>query len=198
MVPLAVDSRIVAAVISGWTGIPVGRMLADEIRSVMTLKDRMAERIVGQPQALDAICRRIVDVARRTRRPVEAQGRVPPRRDAAADRVERLRLADDALAHPLMQREHAGDFVGEHASDRYAGPAGNDGGDHARVAGERHERSRLPCNVSSACVSPSRRRRRFELADCVTISRSRCHAIASARAPRASPSVAFDCSPSRL
>ncbi len=59
MVPLAVDSRSVAGVISGWTGIPVGRMLADEIRSVMTLKDRMAERIVGQPQALDAIARRI-------------------------------------------------------------------------------------------------------------------------------------------
>jgi type VI secretion system protein VasG len=59
MVPLAVDSRSVAAVVSGWTGIPVGRMMADEVRSVMTLKDRMAERIVGQPQALDAIARRI-------------------------------------------------------------------------------------------------------------------------------------------
>ncbi len=59
MVPLAVDSRSVASVVSGWTGIPVGRMLADEIRSIMTLKERMAERIVGQPQSLDAICRRI-------------------------------------------------------------------------------------------------------------------------------------------
>ena len=59
MVPLAVDERVVASVISGWTGIPAGRMLADEIRSVMTLKERMQERIVGQPQALDAICRRI-------------------------------------------------------------------------------------------------------------------------------------------
>jgi type VI secretion system protein VasG len=59
MVPLAVDSRAVAGVVSGWTGIPVGRVLADEVRSVMTLKDRMAERIVGQAQALDAIARRI-------------------------------------------------------------------------------------------------------------------------------------------
>ncbi|HEX5719913.1 MAG TPA: type VI secretion system ATPase TssH [Thermoanaerobaculia bacterium] len=59
LVPLSVDSRSVAGVVSGWTGIPVGRMLADEIRSVMNLKDRMAERIVGQPQALDAIARRI-------------------------------------------------------------------------------------------------------------------------------------------
>ena len=55
MVPLHVDSRTIASVVSGWTGIPVGRMLADEIRSVLTLKERLAERIVGQPQALDAI-----------------------------------------------------------------------------------------------------------------------------------------------
>jgi type VI secretion system protein VasG len=59
MVPIAVDERVVASVVSGWTGIPVGKMLADEIRSVMTLGDRMAERIVGQPQALETICRRI-------------------------------------------------------------------------------------------------------------------------------------------
>jgi len=59
MVPLHVDSRTIASVVSGWTGIPVGRMLADEVRSVLTLKERLAERIVGQPQALDAICRRI-------------------------------------------------------------------------------------------------------------------------------------------
>ncbi|HEX4955284.1 MAG TPA: type VI secretion system ATPase TssH [Thermoanaerobaculia bacterium] len=59
MVPLAVDSRSVAAVISGWTGIPAGRMLADEVRSVLTLPERLAGRIVGQPQALTAISRRI-------------------------------------------------------------------------------------------------------------------------------------------
>jgi type VI secretion system protein VasG len=59
MIPLSVDSRTVAAVVSGWTGIPVGRVLADEVRSVLTLKERLAERIVGQPQALDAICRRV-------------------------------------------------------------------------------------------------------------------------------------------
>ncbi len=59
LVPLAVDARVVAAVIAGWTGIPAGRMLADEVRNVLALQERLAERIVGQPQALDAICRRI-------------------------------------------------------------------------------------------------------------------------------------------
>lgn len=59
MVHAAVDPDVVASVISGWTGIPVGSMLSDEIRSVLTLEARMAERIVGQPQALDAVSRRI-------------------------------------------------------------------------------------------------------------------------------------------
>jgi type VI secretion system protein VasG len=59
LVPLAVDERVVAAVIAGWTGIPAGRMMADEVRGVLALEERLGERIVGQPQALDAICRRI-------------------------------------------------------------------------------------------------------------------------------------------
>jgi type VI secretion system protein VasG len=59
LVPFACDARAVAAVVSGWTGIPVGRVLADEIPGVLALHERMGERIVGQPQALDAICRRI-------------------------------------------------------------------------------------------------------------------------------------------
>jgi type VI secretion system protein VasG len=59
LVPVCVDSRIVADVISGWTGIPVGKMLADEIHTVLQLKERLAERVVGQDQALDAIARRV-------------------------------------------------------------------------------------------------------------------------------------------
>ena len=59
MVPVWVDSGVVARVISNWTGIPVGKMLTDEIDTVLTLKDRLSQRIIGQPQALDTICRRI-------------------------------------------------------------------------------------------------------------------------------------------
>ncbi|WP_035707112.1 type VI secretion system ATPase TssH [Niveispirillum irakense] len=59
MVPLSVDHRAVASVVSGWTGIPVGRMLTDNIAAVRSLRQRMAERVVGQEEALDAIARRI-------------------------------------------------------------------------------------------------------------------------------------------
>lgn len=59
LVSVCVDSSVVADVISGWTGIPVGKMMADEIHTVLHLQDRLADRIVGQSQALDAIARRV-------------------------------------------------------------------------------------------------------------------------------------------
>ncbi len=59
LVPVAVDGDAVAAVVSAWTGVPVGKMLRDTIDTVLTLRDRLGERIVGQPQALDGIARRI-------------------------------------------------------------------------------------------------------------------------------------------
>ncbi|CAD6528392.1 Protein ClpV1 [Paraburkholderia hiiakae] len=59
MVPVCVDSKTIAAVIASWTGIPVGKMLADEAHAVRTLKGRLAQRIVGQDAALDRIAMRI-------------------------------------------------------------------------------------------------------------------------------------------
>ncbi len=59
MVPLCVDSGVIARVISNWTGIPVGKMLTDEVDTVLRLKEKMSRRIIGQDQALDAIARRI-------------------------------------------------------------------------------------------------------------------------------------------
>jgi type VI secretion system protein VasG len=54
-----VSSQTVAEVISGWTGIPVGKMQADEINTVLTLRDKLAERVIGQTNALEAISQRI-------------------------------------------------------------------------------------------------------------------------------------------
>ena len=54
-----VDGQAVAEVVAGWTGIPVGRMVSDEINTILNLKDRMEERVVGQSHALDAIAQRI-------------------------------------------------------------------------------------------------------------------------------------------
>jgi type VI secretion system protein VasG len=54
-----VNGQTVAEVISGWTGIPVGKMVSDEINAVLKLKDTLAERVVGQDHALNAIAERI-------------------------------------------------------------------------------------------------------------------------------------------
>lgn len=59
MVPIEVNSEIVASVISNWTGIPVGRMMTDEIHAVLNLRARLEERVVGQSEALETIVKRI-------------------------------------------------------------------------------------------------------------------------------------------
>ena len=59
LVPVYVDRNIVAEVISGWTGIPVGKMMTDEINAVLALKPRLEERIIGQTHALEIISQRI-------------------------------------------------------------------------------------------------------------------------------------------
>ncbi|BAU74750.1 type VI secretion system ATPase TssH [Metapseudomonas furukawaii] len=59
LVPEQVDSRTVASVIAGWTGIPIGKMLADEAHAVRTLGQRMAQRVMGQDGALATIALRI-------------------------------------------------------------------------------------------------------------------------------------------
>ncbi len=50
-----VDRNAVADVLAAWTGIPVGRMVSDDIKGVLDLGQRMAMRIRGQPQAISAI-----------------------------------------------------------------------------------------------------------------------------------------------
>ena len=54
-----VDEQAVAAVVQDWTGIPVGRMVKNEIENVLNLGDTVARRIIGQRHALDMIARRI-------------------------------------------------------------------------------------------------------------------------------------------
>ncbi|MDM7920746.1 MAG: type VI secretion system ATPase TssH [Pyrinomonadaceae bacterium] len=54
-----VNGQTVAEVISGWTGIPIGKMVADEINAVLNLANTLRERVLGQDHALDAIAQRI-------------------------------------------------------------------------------------------------------------------------------------------
>jgi type VI secretion system protein VasG len=59
LIRVCVDGHIVGDVISGWTGIPVGKMLKDEVESALTLEGTLGKRVVGQDHALAMISERI-------------------------------------------------------------------------------------------------------------------------------------------
>jgi len=54
-----VDAQAVGSVVGDWTGIPVGRMLKDELQTVIDLKDHLAKRVIGQDHAMEMIAKRI-------------------------------------------------------------------------------------------------------------------------------------------
>ncbi len=54
-----VDNAAVASVVADWTGIPVGRMVKNEVETVLRLADTLNQRVIGQRHALDMIARRI-------------------------------------------------------------------------------------------------------------------------------------------
>jgi type VI secretion system protein VasG len=55
----SVDEQAVASVVADWTGIPVGRMVKNEIQAVLTLADNLERRVIGQRHGLEAIAKRI-------------------------------------------------------------------------------------------------------------------------------------------
>jgi len=59
MVPLQVDAHVVAEIVAAWTGIPLGKMVKDEIRTVLGLKPLLQARVIGQDHALEAIAQRV-------------------------------------------------------------------------------------------------------------------------------------------
>ena len=56
---ICVDAHIVGDVVSGWTGIPIGKMLKDEVETVLHLESHLGKRVIGQTHALGMISERI-------------------------------------------------------------------------------------------------------------------------------------------
>jgi type VI secretion system protein VasG len=59
MIYAHVDEQAVASVVSDWTGIPVGRMVKDEVETILSLSDILNRRVVGQVHGLRMISKRI-------------------------------------------------------------------------------------------------------------------------------------------
>lgn len=59
MIQVNVNSQAIAEVVANWTGIPVGKMVSNEIKAVLELQNVMGDRVIGQPHALEAIAQSI-------------------------------------------------------------------------------------------------------------------------------------------
>ncbi|HSX85718.1 MAG TPA: type VI secretion system ATPase TssH, partial [Cellvibrio sp.] len=59
MIQVNVNSQAIAEVVANWTGIPVGKMVSNEIKAVLELQNVIGDRVIGQPHALEAIAQSI-------------------------------------------------------------------------------------------------------------------------------------------
>lgn len=69
-----VNARIINEIISDWTGIPVGNMVNDEIKQILTLEDKLAERVMGQDYALSQLVQGIKTSKAKLEDPNKPQG----------------------------------------------------------------------------------------------------------------------------
>jgi type VI secretion system protein VasG len=55
----ACDEQAVASVVADWTGVPVGKMVNDEVKTVLNLANIMKQRVIGQDHGMEMIAKRI-------------------------------------------------------------------------------------------------------------------------------------------
>ncbi|HSW04164.1 type VI secretion system ATPase TssH [Aquabacterium sp.] len=59
LIPMQVDGTVVAEIVAAWTGIPLGKMVKDELRAVLELESKLTQRVIGQAQAIGAVAQRV-------------------------------------------------------------------------------------------------------------------------------------------
>jgi type VI secretion system protein VasG len=74
LVPVQVDGHTVAGIVAAWTGIPLGRMVKDELRTVMRLQGLLDERILGQRHASGIVAQRVRTARARLEDPNKPKG----------------------------------------------------------------------------------------------------------------------------
>src|SRR6201988_2736832 len=118
-----VDEEDVARIVSKWTGIPVSKMLESEVKKLVTMEDRLRQRVIGQDEAVQ----RVANAIRRSR-----AGLSDPKRPIGSfiflgpTGVGKTELAR-ALAEFLFDDEHAlvridmSEYMERHAVSRLIG-----------------------------------------------------------------------------
>jgi type VI secretion system protein VasG len=144
-----VDQQAVAAVVQDWTGIPVGRMVKNEIENVLKLADTLEKRIIGQRHALDMIARRIQTARAGLDNPGQADRRVHAGRDVGR-RQDRNRAGAGRVAVRRRAERHY------HQHERVPGSAHSVDVER-RAAGLRGLRRRRRADRGSAPAPVQRR-----------------------------------------
>ena len=118
-----VDEEDIARIVSKWTGIPVSKMLESEVQKLVTMEDRLHQRVLGQDEAVE----RVSNAVRRSR-----AGLSDPRKPIGSfiflgpTGVGKTELAR-ALAEFLFDDEHAmiridmSEYMEKHAVARLIG-----------------------------------------------------------------------------
>jgi ATP-dependent Clp protease ATP-binding subunit ClpB len=118
-----VDAEDIAAVVSRWTGVPVDRLLEAEVQKLIKMEDRLAERVVGQTEAIRAVAnavRRARSGLQDPNRPIGSFIFLGP---TGVGKTETAR----ALAEFLFDDEHAmirldmSEYMEKHAVSRLIG-----------------------------------------------------------------------------
>lgn len=69
-----VNAQIINQIISDWTGIPIGNMVNDEIKQILSLEDKLSERVMGQDYALSQLVQGIKTSRAKLEDPNKPQG----------------------------------------------------------------------------------------------------------------------------
>lgn len=124
LVQIHVDGQTVANVVSSWTGIPVGKMIRNEMEALLSIKEKLAERVKGQEHALEIIGNRLRTARYNLSNPDQPIGIFLLVGPSGIGKTETALVLSDVLfgGEKNIVSLNMSEFKEQHASARLIGP----------------------------------------------------------------------------